>query len=145
MFLATYQTRHFEFSVLAETEKEARKRCEAGWEMHKVQYSHEDVPWADFLKDEVCVTKMVVGIPMRDRDSIRGVCPTCLKAFEPTHEANPFGADTVEFCSQECGGSAENELRRVTVYERPEYDYTDAELRDQGDEDNQEEMEEGEL
>ena len=29
------------------------------------------------------------------------------------------------------------ELRRVTVYEPPEYDYTDAELRDQGGEDNE--------
>ena len=41
------------------------------------------------------------------------------------------------------------ELRRVTIYEPPEYDYTDAELRNPGDEDNeednQEEMEEGEL
>ena len=46
------------------------------------------------------------------------------------------------------------ELQRVTVYERPEYDYTDAELRDgledneedeDNEENNQEEMEEGEL
>ena len=47
---------------------------------------------------------------------------------------------------------ANQELRRVTIYEPPEYDYTDAELRDglegdEEDEDNQdnEEMEEGEL
>ena len=42
------------------------------------------------------------------------------------------------------------ELQRVTVYERPEYDYTDSELHDNeededNEEDNQEEMEEGEL
>ena len=105
MFLATYETRHFEFSVIAETEEDARKQCEAGWEMHKVQYSHNRnmVIWDDFLTDDISVTEMVVGIPMRDRDSIRGVCPTCLKEFAPTHEANPFGADTVEFCSKECG------------------------------------------
>jgi hypothetical protein len=37
--------------------------------------------------------------------------------------------------------NADLELRRVTIYEPPQYDYTDAELH-QGDEDNQEEMEE---
>ena len=59
MFLATYQTRHFEFSALGKSEREARRQCKIAWEIHVAEYSK-------FSPDDVCVTEMITGAPYRD-------------------------------------------------------------------------------
>lgn len=68
MFLATYQTRHFEFSALGKSEREARRQCKIAWEIHVAEYSKfsVNIPWGKFSPDDVCVTEMITGAPYRD-------------------------------------------------------------------------------
>lgn len=64
LVLATFQTRHYDFTVVAESEEAARTAMARAWEVHCDQ-----VPGAFrnvFSQDDVNVTPITPGVVLRD-------------------------------------------------------------------------------
>ena len=67
LYLATYDTRRFEFSALGKSEREARRQCKIAWGIHVEQYRKVGAwNFAEFCPGDVCVTEMITGAPYRD-------------------------------------------------------------------------------
>ena len=63
MVLATFQTRHFDFTVVADTEQAAREALAQAWEKHCEQVRVFGVP---FMQDDVNVYPVTPGVVLRD-------------------------------------------------------------------------------
>lgn len=71
MYLATFDAgRHFTFTALGHTEQEAREALAAGWAVHCRQYPGADPDYFD-PDEDVNVTRMPVGVALRDGDPIQ--------------------------------------------------------------------------
>lgn len=67
VYLATFESRHFEFSAVGRTEAEARAALRAGLDEHTKQYNL-DADW--YTEDDFNLTGMRFGHAMRDHSEI---------------------------------------------------------------------------
>jgi len=69
-WVATLETRHFNFSAYGETASDARTALRATWQAHRREFRGRNVaPWSDF-KDDVCVREFALGAGYRDGEMI---------------------------------------------------------------------------